>query len=168
MSLKPNRALIVFFIGEQATALPLESVEKIVPMADLAHPPGLPATLAGILNWGGTAVPVLRLDRLLQLPELSPGLYSMLVLLKDERLNGKVALLVDRVAEVVHISSDALLAVDERDSFNACAEGTFESRGQLVHLLSPEHILLEREYESLLAFQVIEQRRLDEWKAGLS
>jgi chemotaxis signal transduction protein len=161
-----SRAMVVFYLGEKLAALPLESVEKIVPMADLARPPGLPAPLEGILNLAGASVPVLRLDRLLQLPERRPGLYSMLVLLKGG--SGKqVALLVDRVSEILHLRNEQVLPVSEEDSFNACVEATINMRGNVVHVLSPSRILLEREHESLSAFRTIEQLRLDDWEPAI-
>jgi purine-binding chemotaxis protein CheW len=166
MPLKSDRALVVFSLGERLGALPLESVEKIAPMADLARPPGLPAPLEGILNLAGAAVPVVRLNRLLQLPERRPGLYSMLVLLKGSDLDDRVAMLVDRVVEISSVPSSAMLPIGEGDSFNACIEGTVTLRGQAVHVLSPRHILLQTEYESLSAFRAIEQRRLDDWKTS--
>ncbi|HWF48065.1 MAG TPA: chemotaxis protein CheW [Bryobacteraceae bacterium] len=166
MPLKSDRALVVFSLGEKLGALPLESVEKIAPMADLARPPGLPTPLEGILNFAGVAVPVLRLDRLLQLPERRPGLYSMLVLLNGARLDDRVALLVDRVVDIFYVPNHAMLPVREGDSFNSCVEATVTMRGQTLHVLSPDRILLERELESLSAFRTIEQRRLDDWTTG--
>ena len=166
MPLRSNRALVVFYLGEKLAALPMESVEKIVPMASLTRPPGLPAPLEGFLNLAGAAVPVLRLDRLLQLPEQRPGLYSMLVLLKGGTDN-QVALLVDRVIEILHVPNEEVLPIGEGDSFNACVEATVNMRGQVVHVLSPARILLEREHESLSAFRTIEQLRLDDWKLGV-
>lgn len=167
MPLKSGRALVVFSLGEALEALPLESVEKIVPMADLARPPGMPTPLEGILNLAGAAVPVVRLDRLLQLPERRTGLYSMLVLLKGDHPDSNVAMLVDRVIEILHVPNDAVLPVNASDSFNACVESTVNFGTHVVHVLSPARILLEREQESLSAFQTIERRRLDDWKAGM-
>ncbi len=166
MPLKSDRALVVFHLGEKLAALPLESVQKIVSMADLARPPGLPAPLEGILNFAGASVPVLRLDRLLQLPVRHPGLYSMLLLLKGESHN-QVALLVDRVSEILHVPNNEVLPVGGEDSFNACVEATVNMRGQLVHVLSPARILLEREHVSLSAFQTIERLRIADWKPGV-
>src|SRR5713226_8157522 len=80
--LDPQRALVVFHLAGQLAAVPLENVERIAPMADLVRPPGMPAPLEGILNLGGRAAPVVRLDRLLCLPVRIPGLYSMLIVLK--------------------------------------------------------------------------------------
>jgi len=144
--------------------LPLESVAKIMPMAQLAQPPGLPAPLEGILNLAGAAVPVLRLDRLFQLPERCPGLYSMLVLL-NRTASGQIALLVDRVSEILPVPIHELLPVAEEDSFNACVVGTVLMRdGSVVHVLSPPRLLLERESQSLAAFRTTEEVRLAGWK----
>jgi len=132
-------------------------------MAELGRPPGLPSPLEGILNLAGTAVPVLRLDHLLQLPEQMPGLYSMLILLKGV-CDGRIAMLVDRVSEILSIQESLLLPVGEEHSFNGCAEAAVPVRGQVVHLLSPTRILLEKERESLSGFRTIAQRRLQDWE----
>ena len=157
-----QRVLVVFHLAGQIAALPLENVERIASMAQLARPPGLPSPLEGILNWAGKAVPVVRLDHLLQLPEQRPGLYSMLILLKGAP-DDQIALLVDRVTEIVSVPDSALLPVGEQDSFNACTEAAVPVRGQVVHLLSPTRILLEKERESLSEYQAIAQRRLLGW-----
>jgi purine-binding chemotaxis protein CheW len=146
-------------------ALPVENVEIIAPMARLVRPPGLPAPLEGILNLAGRAVPVLRLARLLQLPERSPGLYSMLIVLRSTT-DGRIALLVDRVSAILSIPATMLLPVGKEDSFNACAEGTVPVQGQVIYVLSPARILLQKERESIAEFQAMEQRRLDDWKSG--
>jgi purine-binding chemotaxis protein CheW len=147
----------------QAAALPLENIERIAPMAQLARPPALPSSLEGILNLGGVAVPVLRLDRLLQLPAQPPGLYSMLIVLKGIS-EGRMALLVDRVSEIVSVPETALLPVGKDASFNACAEAAAHVQGEIVHILSPSRILLEKERETLSEFQATAQQRLGQWQ----
>jgi purine-binding chemotaxis protein CheW len=160
---EPQRALLIFHLGGRLAALPFENVERIAPMAQLARPPASPSPLEGILNLAGRPVPVLRLDRLLQLPEQRPGLYSMLIVLKGIS-NGRIALLVDRVSEVLSVAASALLPVGEEDSFNACAEAVVSVRGQTIHLLSPARLLLEKERETLSEFQAMAEQRLHDWE----
>jgi purine-binding chemotaxis protein CheW len=160
--LDSQRALLVFRLAGRLAALPLEDVEKIAPMAQLARPPGLPSPLEGLLNLAGRSVPVLRLDRLLQLPEQAPGLYSMLIVLKRIS-DGRIAVLVDRVSEILVVPESAVLPVGEQDSFNACVEGVVSLRGEMTHLLSPAHILLEKERKALSEFQTMAQQRLQDW-----
>ena len=132
-------------------------------MAQLSRPPGLPYVLEGILNLAGRAVPVLRLDRLLELPEQPLGLYSMLILLKGVS-NGRIAIVVDQVSEILPLPESAFLPVGKDHSFNACAEAAVSVRGEIVNVLSPARILLENEREALSAFQAMAQRRLQDWK----
>lgn len=161
MPLDSDRAFVVFHCGETLGALPIEAVDKIAPMAELARPPGLPAPMEGILNLGGTAVPVLRLDRLLGLPQKAPGLYSMLIVAKP------LALLVDRVSEIRHISPDQLLPAGKEDSFNACVQAVIHSQNQIIHVFSPRQILLEKEHEILTRLAQREQTRLADWGAAI-
>ncbi len=161
MSLEPHRILLVFHLAGQLAAIPLAEVGSIVPMAQLTRPPVAPSSMEGILNLAGKAVPVWRLDRLLQLPEQPPGLYSMLMLLKGIA-DCPTAMLVDRVSEILSVPDSALLPVEARDSFNGCADAEICVSGQLIHLLSPARILLRQEREALTEFQMIAQRRLQD------
>ena len=162
---EPQRILLVFHLAGQLAAIPLAEVESIAPMAHLARPPGLPSPLEGILNLAGKAVPVWRLDRLFQLPEQCPGLYSMLIILKGIP-DCRTAMLVDRVSEVLSVPASALLPVGAKDSFNACAEAEFSVKGEIVHLLSPARILLQQERDALAGFQAMAQLRLHEWESA--
>jgi purine-binding chemotaxis protein CheW len=156
---------VVFYVAGQMGALPLEDVERIIPMAHLARPHGLPAALEGILNLAGTAVPVLRLARLLGLPAERPGLYSMLMLLNGIA-STRVGMLVDRVSDILSVPESEQLPVGEEHSFNGCATAIVPARGGAIHLLSGARILLEQERESLAEFQTIAQRRIEEWSVG--
>jgi purine-binding chemotaxis protein CheW len=159
----PQRILLVFHLAGQTAALPIESVHRIAPMAHLVRPPGLPSLLEGILNLTGTAVPVLRLDRLFHLPSQRLGLYSMLIVVNGISA-GRIAMLVDRVSEVLTVPESALLPIAEGSSFNACAEAAVSVRGEAVHLLSPTRILLDGERAALSEFQAMAQERLRDWE----
>ncbi len=161
MPLESDRSFIVFQVGDTLGALPLDAVERVAPMAELARPPGLPVPLEGILNLGGHPVPVLRLDHLLQLPETRPGLYSMLLLTKRE--TQKMGMLVDRVSEILRVADQEVVPVRKEDSFNACVQATIRHGEQLIHVLSAERILNRSEREALDAFVDLQRSRLAGW-----
>jgi purine-binding chemotaxis protein CheW len=148
-------------------ALPLENVETIAPMARLVRPPGLPSPWEGILNLAGKAVPVLRLGRLLALPVGSPGLHSMLIVLKSTA-DGRIAWLVDRVSEILSVPHTELLPLEEEHSFNACAEATVPIESHVIYVLSPARILLEKERDSISEFQAMAQQRINDGECGKS
>lgn len=166
----PQCALLVFEVSDLVAALPLEDVERIVPIAQLAQPPGLPSALEGFLNLSGTAISVLRLDRLLGLTPREPGLYSMVILVKKEIIlkgnRGTVGVLVDRVREILSVPEEALLPVSDVDLFNGCARATVSASGQYIHVLSSQRLLLEKEARALYEFHALAQQRLQQWDAG--
>ena len=156
----PRRAtsFLVFRLPEADCALPLTALREIVPMASLSRPPGMPSLLEGFLNLGGTAVPVVRLDRLFDLPDLVLGLYTPLLILRAAE--DRVALLVESVCGIVAVSSDDIRAGYDGGSFNDCVEGEITVGGRIVHVLSPERLLLEKERQCLAEMQAVEQDRL--------
>jgi purine-binding chemotaxis protein CheW len=159
------RTLMVFHLAGQLAAIRLAEVESVIPMAHLERPPGIPSAVDGILNLGGSAVPVWRLDRLLQLPGKPPGLYSMLIVLKGIA-DCRTAMLVDRVSEVLSVPETALLPVAAKDSFNGCAEAGVSVKGQVIHIMSLPHILLRQEREALNGLQAAAQQRLRNWESA--
>lgn len=156
------RPLLVFSVSGQAYALPLGTVQEIVPMAALSRPPGMPALLAGFLNLGGQAIAVLRLDQMFSLPDLTPGLYTPLVIVR--LAEGLLALMVEKVSRIVTVFDSAMVPIREQDSFNDCAEGLINSAEGTVLLLSAERLLLEKERQCLANLEAQEQERLGNWE----
>jgi purine-binding chemotaxis protein CheW len=152
-----ERQLVVFSLAEEFCALDLASVREILPTAELSAPPGMPELLAGFLNLGGTAVPVLRLGRLFQFPAKEIGLYEHLILLRARR---PLALLVDRVDEVRTCSEDALRPVGDKNSFNDCTQSQLTHKDRTIHVLSVDRLLLKEEEARLSELRDLEQKRL--------
>lgn len=144
-------------------ALPVEAVAEVVPIADLGRPPHLPEVVEGILNLAGTAVPVLRLDRLLGLPDGQYGLYSSILVMKGKT---PCALLVEHVDGVFAAAEVVVLPVAGERSFNGCIIAQLERAGTILHLLAAERLLLEEERRRLAVFTEREQLRLAEAWGG--
>jgi purine-binding chemotaxis protein CheW len=161
-ALRARRQLLVFQVAGQAYALPLTQIREILFLAALSRPPGLPAMVAGLLNLGGTAVAVLRLDRLFGLPEQTPTLYTPLLLVRDT--DPPLALQVGRVNDIVTVDDEAVLPVPADHSFNDCADGLVTTGNRVVVLLSAERLLLEKEQQHLAEVQDREQARLRSWE----
>src|SRR5271155_5749496 len=93
--------LLVFHSSGLDCAFPLEAVREIVPMARLSTPPGLPSGLAGFLDLRGTAIPIVRLDRLFDLPEQQPGLHTPMIVLRG--VLAPVGILVNSVRGIARV-----------------------------------------------------------------
>jgi purine-binding chemotaxis protein CheW len=149
---------VVFELDGQAYAIAVEAVEEILPMARLSRPPQAPALLAGFLNLEGKPVPVIRLRRLLGLPDRPADLYTPLMLL---RVAGRhIVFIVDAIRQIVSFRASDIAPVESTCSLNECATGIVDVDGHVAVMLSPERLLLEQERAVIDALTETEQTRL--------
>jgi purine-binding chemotaxis protein CheW len=149
---------LVFHSSGLNCAFPLQAVREIVPMASLSTPPGLPSGLEGFLDLRGTAIPIVRLDRLFRLPEQQPGLYTPMIILRG--VQGPIGILVDRVRGIVAMPSTQLVDIPEDRTFHGCASASVELDGELIHLLAPAALLSANEDRLLADHGAMAQARL--------
>lgn len=148
-------------------ALPRRAVREVLPLPRLWRPPGAPAALAGFLNLAGSAVPVLDLTILFGLGRPATAtaraaLYRHLLLLHGET---PLALMVDRVADMVRVAPDRVRPIADAATLNGCVAAEIRIGERLVHGLAVDRILFAEE-EARLAAQTREaQARLAEWAA---
>jgi purine-binding chemotaxis protein CheW len=172
----PSQQVITFDVGGTACALRRSAVRELLPLPRLWRPPALPRPVAGFFNLSGRAVPVLGLAILFGLEQGGAGaeaeLYRHLILVDGlgrdggqdgGQDDGPSALLVDRVLDVTAIDPEQLSPVPQSDSLNGCIEAEISLGGRLVHLLSPERILLAEERHALAELNHDAQNRLSQW-----
>jgi purine-binding chemotaxis protein CheW len=157
-AIRARSQYLVFHLPGTICALPIDGIQEVVALPALSRPPSLPSVLEGFLNLGGNAVPVLRLDRLFGLEEVGPGLYTPLLVLHQPE--DQIALLVESVQGIVPVQPADVRLVNGGDSFNDCVEGEITLGDRVVHLLSSERLLLEKERQCLAELQAVEQERL--------
>ena len=150
--------LLVFQTSGLHCAFPLEAVREIVPMVRLSSPPGLPSGLAGFLDLRGTAIPIIRLDRLFDLPEQQPGLHTPLIVLRG--ILGPTGILAGSVRGIVPVPSGRFVELAEDRTFQGCATATMQLDGDLIHLLAPAALLNASECRLLADYSALSQARL--------
>src|SRR3984885_11286582 len=138
-SIETTPNLLLFCSNGLDCAFPIEAVREIVPMAMLSCPPGLPSGLAGFLDLRGTAIPIVRLDRLFGLREQRPGLHTPMIVLRG--IGSPIGILVDSVRGIVPVAAAALLDLPEGGTFRGCATASFELDGCVIHLLLLDTLL---------------------------
>lgn len=152
-------SLVFFRLGGQSLALPVDSVAEVVPIAWLDRPPQMPPVVEGILNLGGVAVPVLRLDRMLGLGPARFGLDASILIMKGSA--GPLGLQVEHVDGVRRAAGFSTAAVEPAQSFNGCIAGQVVEQGATAALLlSWPRLMLEEERVRLADFQARAQARL--------
>jgi purine-binding chemotaxis protein CheW len=149
--------VITFRVGRESYALSLTALREILPLPQLAQPPGLPPLLAGFLNLSGRAIPVVRLARLLGAAESPLGLYSPLLLLKGDN---PCALIVDAAEAIATLDTATILPLREGFCVNDCGLGLAEIGGRHLMLLDPERLFLAEERRRVAELTQIEQARL--------
>lgn len=155
--------IVIFRIGSDVCALERGLVRQIAPMPALSRPPLIPPALAGFLNLGGEALPVLRADRLFGAEQAVEGIYSHVLILRIE--GQSFGLLVDRVTDVRNVDLSTLRQVDADASLNGCVRGDVTLDDEPVHVLSGDRLLLAAEKTQIEQLRVVAQARLDEWAA---
>jgi purine-binding chemotaxis protein CheW len=153
----PDQNLLIFHSSGLDCAFPLEAVREIVPMATLSTPPGLPSGLAGFLDLRGTAVPIVRLDRLFGLAEQQPGLHTPMIVLRG--ILGPIGVLVGSVRGIVQAPAARLLDLPPDGTFQGCATAVLQIDGEPVHLLSPARLLAANEHRLLADYGATSRAR---------
>lgn len=157
-------AYVIFNVGSVPCALAHEHVRKVLPLPAMGRPPGLPAVVEGILDLAGTAIPVLRLDRLFGLAAEPLHAYRHLILLSSSE--PPLALLVDQAIGVLNVPSARITPLHLSETFNGCVVGQIADAGAPIHVLSVERLLDRREQRVLAEFQAHQQRRLEEMRGA--
>lgn len=155
-------SVVVFRLDGQPFALPAQDVREVVPIAWLATAPRMSSFMQGILNLGGVAVPVLRLDMLLGVAQARFGLDASILIMRGE---SPLGLLVERVESVRRVSAFQSLAVDPARSFNGCVAAELapaEGGGDPIPLVRWQNVLLAEERARADEFQAEVQARLGE------
>lgn len=140
-------------------AVDASKVQEITLMARLSTPGGLPSILAGFLNLANRPIPIIRLHRLLDLAEPVHGLYTQILIVRDQDGNS-FGWIVDRVVNVVTVRLAEIMHLPENQSFKECAKGTFTFDESNVSILAPDCVLLEKERQRIDEFRDKEQERL--------
>lgn len=102
--------LIAFALDDQRVALSLSSVERIVRLVEITPLPQAPAIVLGVVNLQGRIIPVLDVRRRFGWAGREPDVTNQLIIARTARRS--VALLVDRVLDILHPSAGSVLEGD--------------------------------------------------------
>lgn len=103
--------VLVFRTGDHAHALLLGVVEKVEFSVEVTPLPDAPRNVIGIVDWGGTILPVLSMRRRLGLPEREIGLEDRLVIARSSRR--LLALLVEEITGVRVLTAQDIVAAGD-------------------------------------------------------
>jgi len=134
----PAHEVVVFAIGREYFALPLNSLAEIFKTSEITTLPLAPSYLVGVINVHGSLASVLSLGRILGLEDTrEEGL--LLILTPD---HGGIGLHVDTTTGFTSYVTLEDVARDAHDEGNAVEiiEGVFRDNGRLISLINPEKL----------------------------
>lgn len=151
-------ALVIFDSGGSRFALRRGGVSRILPAPRLTRPPQAPGALAGFFAFGPDIVTVLGFQALIGGAAAdAPGLYDHIILFNGE--GPLIALLVDRVLDVVEVDEKTARPVAPGGSHRNCVIATEETRHGDVLLLDPARMIAAYEKDRVRHFHDAERKR---------
>lgn len=137
--------MVVFKLLKEEFAIEVTSVESIIKFQSITKIPHAPDFVVGVTNLRGNIVPVINLNKRLELPqtEEDEDTRIIVVILKDS----KVGMVVDGVTQVVEIDESEIeptptVSMSIDSSF---IRGIVKIESQLVILLNLEKVFFKEE-----------------------
>ncbi len=103
-----SRQYLTFELSGLELGIDIREVTRIVEHVAATRVPHLPEVIRGVVNLGGTVIPVVDLARKLSLTPRAPTRRTCLVVVETAAA-GSLALVVDAVHDVVDVARDDLL-----------------------------------------------------------
>ncbi len=135
-----DERLLIFEIGAEAFALPVDGVLEVADMGEVGCIPTIPPHIAGVVNHHGDALTVVHRSKLLRLGEEPPtGPQQILVITDRVTQTARFGLPVDHVVGLVPVHG-------ERTSGSDALAERIEINGRETNVLDPRR-LVERAKE---------------------
>lgn len=139
MSVVGEEQLVVFQLGEQKYALPIQETHEIIRMTDVTRIPNASYYLEGIINLRGTILPVINLNRRLGLPEKPVDEETRIVVVENN--DQQVGMIVDSVLEVGRYNQSEIEPANMVGSNSEYLRGVVKKDDQLWLLLDLNVVL---------------------------
>ncbi|MCL6612346.1 MAG: chemotaxis protein CheW [Peptococcaceae bacterium] len=98
--------LVIFQLNDQQYALPIQETQEIIRMTNITKVPNTRHYVEGIINLRGSIVPVINLNKRLNLPVSEYGEDTRIIVVEHE--GQKVGMIVDIVLEVGRFSENEI------------------------------------------------------------
>lgn len=135
---------VVFSLGEELFAVPIGTVQEVLPMPTVTPVPQAPHWLLGVINRRGNILGVVDVRRVLSCASRVPGPKERLLVVTTERFT--LALQVDSVEEIVGVHFDETIPAETSHARKSFIERAYLRGGRLISMLELEPILNRDEF----------------------
>jgi purine-binding chemotaxis protein CheW len=134
--------VVVFLLGDQRYALPIEAVQEIQQIVAMNEMPDSTPGVVGMINLRGAVIPAVDVRLLLGMEPRGYGLQTPMVIAKVS--GGLVALLVDEVEDVATLPEGCLQPPDGIYEMADRLIGVCRLDAGLIFLLDPDRLIVRR------------------------
>ena len=132
--MKSEEQLVIFQLNEQQYALPIQETQEIIRMSNITRVPNTKHYVEGIINLRGSIVPVINLNKRLNLPVSEYGEDTRIIVVENG--GQKVGMIVDIVLEVGRFSEDEIEPPSVAGDSVDYLKGVVKKKDQLWLLLN--------------------------------
>jgi len=136
---KSEEQLVIFQLNEQQYALPIQETQEIIRMSNITRVPNTKHYVEGIINLRGSIVPVINLNKRLNLPVSQYGEDTRIIVVENG--GQKVGMIVDIVLEVGRFSEDEIEPPSVAGDSVDYLKGVVKKKDQLWLLLNLGEII---------------------------
>ncbi|MFZ5651819.1 MAG: chemotaxis protein CheW [Bacillota bacterium] len=132
--MKSEEQLVIFQLNDQQYALPIQETQEIIRMSNITRVPNTKHYVEGIINLRGSIVPVINLNKRLNLPVTGYGEDTRIIVV--EHGGQKVGMIVDVVLEVGRFTEDEIEPPSVAGDSVDYLKGVVKKKDQLWLLLN--------------------------------
>lgn len=132
--MKSEEQLVIFQLNDQQYALPIQETQEIIRMSNITRVPNTKHYVEGIINLRGSIVPVISLNKRLNLPVTGYGEDTRIIVV--EHGGQKVGMIVDVVLEVGRFTEDEIEPPSVAGDSVDYLKGVVKKKDQLWLLLN--------------------------------
>lgn len=132
--MKSEEQLVIFQLNDQQYALPIQETQEIIRMSNITRVPNTKQYVEGIINLRGSIVPVINLNKRLNLPVTGYGEDTRIIVV--EHGGQKVGMIVDVVLEVGRFTEDEIEPPSVAGDSVDYLKGVVKKKDQLWLLLN--------------------------------
>ncbi len=133
--------VFVFSVGEQEMAFDVEHVSMVIDKVEITPVPRSKPTVLGVMNLRGRIVPVISLNRLLELQGTSSEEDGKIVVVNWEEI--EAGFTVSKVRGVTRCNSNEVEKIYKLDKFGEKCKGIIKKGDELIVYLSLDKIIEE-------------------------
>jgi purine-binding chemotaxis protein CheW len=131
--------IVVFTLDNLIYALPVNSVLRVIHAIEIRPLPKAPDIIAGIINVKGQIIPVIDIRKRFGFPSRELDTEDQLIIADTGKR--QVALLIDKVTEIQHISPQQYIDAKETIPFAGYINGVAKIMDELILIYDLEHFL---------------------------